>query len=192
MTGMGIGTQVKLGGEQGDTGRSWTEGKGRMRRLAKGWNQDLVSRGGWLPPPSPVPPPRKSTAGPKAAFFRLACVFWTLSSLPHALATVTPRTTGCRGPSISCRGRLQLPTPQGFFPPGSCGPSEPGSSPAPPHLATAAASPRPQPARAAASHRPLPGVGFRLPPSTLALLQGPPRTTPRLCLHVLGVRKVLN
>ena len=58
MAGMGTGTQVNLGGEQGDTGRSWTEGKDRMRLLAKVGIRILSAEedGFHLPSPCPGPP----------------------------------------------------------------------------------------------------------------------------------------
>lgn len=190
MAGMGIGTQVKLGGEQGDTVGSWTEGKDRMRWLAKLGIRILSAEEDGFTSFSPVGPPGNPQLDPKQLSLRLACLFWALSPLSYvALAAVMPRTTGW-GPSPAVGGDSSSPLATRIFPPGSCRPSEPGPSPTPPHLATAAAIPRPQPARAAASHRPSRGWGFRLPTSTLlALLQGPPRTTPPLCLHILGVRR---
>lgn len=134
-----------------------------------------------LPPPSPGNPqlnPKQLSSG--------WLVFWAprpASSRSGDSDALDPELRGSlctSGPlSISRRGRLQLPTPQGLSPQVPA----PGRARAPSITAPPGhrRSPHSQPARAAASQRPLPGVGFRLPhPHPLRLCCSVPQDHP-LC-----------
>lgn len=154
--------------------------EGQDEAAGKRWNQDLLSRGGWPPPPTPLP--RKSTVEPKAAFLRLAGLLGPAppSSRSGDSDALDPELRGSlctSGPLSAVGGDFSSPRRRAFpprFPPQG----EPGPPALPPHLATAAARTRSLPELQQASG-PSRGWGFGSHTHTpSAFVAVSPRTTP--------------